>query len=143
MTRQLIETDGAPRNPAYSQAVRAGGLIFVSGQGPFDPVTGAIVGTTIQEQTRQCLTNIQAILEAGDSGSDRLVSVTFILRRPGRLRRHERGMAPLVPDRPAGAPGGRAPSGRAGPPHLIRRDRRGLTWGPNVPLAPRLARAYA
>ena len=82
MTRQLIETDGAPRNPAYSQAVRAGGLIFVSGQGPFDPATGAIVGTTIQEQTRQCLTNIQAILEAGDSGLDRLVSVTFILRDP-------------------------------------------------------------
>ena len=82
MTRQLIETDGAPRNPAYSQAVRAGGLIFVSGQGPFDPATGAIVGTTIQEQTRQCLTNIQAILEAGDSGLDRLVSVTFILGDP-------------------------------------------------------------
>ena len=82
MTRQLIETDGAPRNPAHSQAVRAGGLIFVSGQGPFDPATGAIIGTTIQEQTRQCLTNIRAILEAGDSGLDRLVSVTFILRDP-------------------------------------------------------------
>ncbi len=82
MTRQIIETDDAPRNPAYSQAVRAGGLIFVSGQGPFDPATGAIVGTTIQEQTRQCLSNIQAILEAGDSSLDRIVSVTFILGDP-------------------------------------------------------------
>lgn len=82
MTRELVQTDGAPRNPAYSQAVKAGGLIFVSGQGPFDPASGAIVGQTIQEQVRQCLTNIQAILEAGGSGLDRLVSATFILGDP-------------------------------------------------------------
>jgi len=80
--RQLISTDTAPRNPAYSQAVKAGGLVFVSGQGPFDPASGAIVGATIQEQTRQSLTNIQAILEAAGSGLDRLVSVTFILADP-------------------------------------------------------------
>jgi 2-iminobutanoate/2-iminopropanoate deaminase len=79
MTRELVQTDGAPQNPSYSQAVKAGGLIFVSGQGPFDPVSGAIVGATIQEQTRQCLTNIEAILEAGGSGLDRVVSMTFIL----------------------------------------------------------------
>jgi 2-iminobutanoate/2-iminopropanoate deaminase len=79
MTRQLVQTDGAPKNPAYSQAVKAGGLIFVAGQGPFDPTSGAIVGTTIQEQTRQCLTNVQAILEAGGSALDRIVSITFIL----------------------------------------------------------------
>ena len=82
MTRELVQTDGAPRNPAYSQAVKAGGLIFVSGQGPFDPASGAIVGQTIQEQVRQCLTNIQVILEAGGSGLDRLVSATFILGDP-------------------------------------------------------------
>lgn len=82
MTRKLVHADGAPRNPAYSQAVKAGGLIFVSGQGPFDPASGAIVGQTIQEQTRQCLTNIRAILEAGGSGLDRLVSATFILGDP-------------------------------------------------------------
>jgi 2-iminobutanoate/2-iminopropanoate deaminase len=80
--RQLINTDAAPRNPAYSQAVKAGGLVFVSGQGPFDPASGAIVGGTIQEQTRQSLTNIQAILEAAGSGLDRLASVTFILADP-------------------------------------------------------------
>ena len=79
MPRQLVRTDGAPQNPSYSQAVIAGGLIFVSGQGPFDPASGAIVGATIQEQTRQCLINIQAILEAGGSGLDRIVSMTFIL----------------------------------------------------------------
>ena len=48
------------------QAVRAAGLIFVSGTGPNDPQTGALVGSTIQEQTRQCLKNISAILRAAD-----------------------------------------------------------------------------
>lgn len=82
MTKQLVSTDGAPRNPNYSQAVVAAGLIFVSGQGPFDPVTGAIVGASIHEQTRQCLTNIKAILEAGGSSLDQIVSLTFILGDP-------------------------------------------------------------
>lgn len=82
MKRLIVQTDGAPKNPSYSQAVKAGGLIFVSGQGPFDPASGSIVGTTIQEQTRQCLTNIQAILEAGGSAMDRIVSMTFILADP-------------------------------------------------------------
>jgi 2-iminobutanoate/2-iminopropanoate deaminase len=56
--------------------------VFVSGQGPFDPVSGAIVGATIQEQTNQCLTNIQAILRAAGSSLDQAVSATFILADP-------------------------------------------------------------
>ncbi len=79
MTRLIVQTDGAPKNQAYAQATRAGGLVFVSGQGPFDPTSGAIVGATIREQTRQCLANIQAILEAAGSSMDRIVSMTFIL----------------------------------------------------------------
>ena len=76
----IIRTADAPSPPAaYSQAVRAAGLIFVSGQGPFDPVTGKVVGLTIQEQTRQCLGNVQAILVAGGSAMDKVVSATFIL----------------------------------------------------------------
>ena len=82
VTKQLTSTDGAPRNAHYSQAVVAAGLVFISGQGPFDPATGAIVGATIQEQTRQCLTNIKAILEASGSSLDRIVSATFILADP-------------------------------------------------------------
>jgi 2-iminobutanoate/2-iminopropanoate deaminase len=54
-------------------------LVFVSGTAPADPATGAINGTTIQEQTRQCLTNIQAILEEAGSSLDKLVSVTVVL----------------------------------------------------------------
>jgi 2-iminobutanoate/2-iminopropanoate deaminase len=82
MTKELIRTDGAPQNPHYSQAVKAAGLIFVSGQGPFDPATGAIVGVTIQEQTRQSLANVQAIVEAAGSSLERVVSATFILTDP-------------------------------------------------------------
>ena len=82
MTRDIVRTNKAPQNPAYSQAVRAGGLIFISGQGPFDPESGAIVGSTVQEQTRQCLTNIRAILEAAGSSLDRVVSATVILVDP-------------------------------------------------------------
>jgi 2-iminobutanoate/2-iminopropanoate deaminase len=63
--------------------VKAAGLIFVAGQGPFDPASGEIRGVTIQEQTRQCLTNINAILEAAGSSLQQLVSATFILDEPG------------------------------------------------------------
>ena len=85
--KRIISTPNAPGAAAYgrfsySQAVAAAGLVFVSGQGPFDPATGAIVGDTIQEQVRQALTDIQAILEAAGSSMDKVVSVTFILRDP-------------------------------------------------------------
>jgi len=64
MSREIIRTEQAPRTPAYSQGVKAAGLILVAGQGPFDPVSGDVVGTTIQEQTRQCLRNVAAIAAA-------------------------------------------------------------------------------
>lgn len=80
MPRQIVFTSNAAKPPAtYSQAVKAAGLVFVSGTAPQDPETGAIKGTTIQEQTRQCLTNIAAILEAAGSSMDKIVSVTIIL----------------------------------------------------------------
>lgn len=80
MARDIIKTPHAPAPPpTYSQAVRAAGLVFVSGTGPFDPATGKIVGETIQEQTRQCLTNVSAILEAAGSSLDRIASATVIL----------------------------------------------------------------
>jgi 2-iminobutanoate/2-iminopropanoate deaminase len=80
MSRQIIFTPKAARPPAtYSQAVRAAGLIFVSGTAPHDPHTGALVGSTVQEQTRQCLRNIAAILEAAGSSLDKIASVTVIL----------------------------------------------------------------
>jgi 2-iminobutanoate/2-iminopropanoate deaminase len=80
MPRDIIQTSNAPAPPpTYSQAVRAAGLVFVSGTGPYDPVSGTIVGETIQEQTRQCLANVSAVLEAAGSSLDRIVSATVIL----------------------------------------------------------------
>jgi 2-iminobutanoate/2-iminopropanoate deaminase len=80
MTKEIIRTDKAPKSLAgYSQAVKANGFIFVAGQGPFDPATGNVVGETINEQTRQCLRNIEAILIAANSSMSDVVSATFIL----------------------------------------------------------------
>ncbi len=79
MAKMIVTTDDAPKSAAYSQAVKAAGLIFVSGQGPFDAKTGEIVGLTIQEQTSQCLKNIESILQAAQSSLDKIVSATFIL----------------------------------------------------------------
>ena len=80
MPRKIVFTDKAAKPPAtYSQAVKAAGLVFVSGTAPVDPATGAFKGTTVQEQTRQCLTNIQAILEEAGSSMDKIVSVTIVL----------------------------------------------------------------
>ena len=80
MPRNIVFTDKAASPPAvYSQAVKAAGLVFVSGTAPVDPATGAFKGSTVQEQTRQCLTNIAAILEEAGSSMDRIVSVTFVL----------------------------------------------------------------
>ena len=85
--KRIISTPDAPGAAeygrfSYSQAVVAGGLVFVAGQGPFDPATGAIVGTTIQEQVRQSFANVKAILEAAGSSTDRIVNVLFLLANP-------------------------------------------------------------
>ena len=80
MAHQIVFTPKAAKPPAaYSQAIKAAGLVFVSGTAPVDPGTGAIKGTTIQEQTAQCLANIRAILEEAGSSLEKLASVTVVL----------------------------------------------------------------
>ena len=80
MSRQIVFSANAAKPPAaYSQAVKAAGLIFVSGTAPHHPVTGAITGTTIQEQTRQCLANIAAILQAAGSSWTRSQALPLCL----------------------------------------------------------------
>ncbi len=80
MPRIVVRTSKAPPSPpTYSQAIKAAGLVFVSGTAPVDPQTGKIRGDTIQEQTRQCLTNIAAILEAAGSSLAKVASATVIL----------------------------------------------------------------
>jgi 2-iminobutanoate/2-iminopropanoate deaminase len=80
MARQIVFTSKAPKPPlTYSQAVKAAGLVFVSGTAPQDPETGTINGATIQEQTRQCLANVTAILEEAGSSLEKIVSATVVL----------------------------------------------------------------
>lgn len=80
MTKSIIHTDHAPNVMGpYSQGVTAGGLVFVAGQPPVDPSTGEVVGTTIQEQTAQCLRNVAAVLEAAGSSLEQAVSASFML----------------------------------------------------------------
>ncbi|MEP6502932.1 MAG: RidA family protein [Betaproteobacteria bacterium] len=84
MARHIVFTPHAAKPPpTYSQAVKAAGLVFVSGTGPTDAATGAFKGDTVQEQTRQCLANIRAILEAAGSSMDKIVSATVILADEG------------------------------------------------------------
>lgn len=82
MPRQIISTPNAPSSPLYSQAVRVGSQIFVSGTTGIDPRTGALAGDTVQDQVRQALTNCEAILEAGGAGLDDVVEVGVLLTDP-------------------------------------------------------------
>jgi 2-iminobutanoate/2-iminopropanoate deaminase len=79
LPRDIVSTPNAPRSPVYSQAVKAGGLIFVSGTAPADPATGQLIEGTVQAQVAQCLRNISAILEAAGSSLDKAVSATLVL----------------------------------------------------------------
>jgi len=80
MAREIVYTPTAAKPPpTYSQAVKAAGLVFVSGTAPADPTTGQLIEGGAGAQTAQCLRNIQAILEAAGSGLDKAVSATIIL----------------------------------------------------------------
>ena len=75
--REAVSTGAAPAAIGpYSQAVRSGNLLFLSGQIPLDPATGSMVPGGIEAQTRQVFTNIGAILEAAGASFDHVVSAT-------------------------------------------------------------------
>ena len=81
---QIIHTDKAPAAIGpYSQAVKAGNMLFVSGQIPIDPATGAFAGEDIVTQTRQSLTNLKAILEAAGYSCADVVKTTVLLADMG------------------------------------------------------------
>ncbi len=82
MPRQIITTPNAPRSPLYSQGVKAGSHVLVSGTTGIDPITGDLAGDTIQDQTRQALANCSAILEAGGASLDDVIEVGVLLSNP-------------------------------------------------------------
>src|SRR4051794_32012797 len=67
----------------YSQAIRAGGLLFCSGQIALDPVTGQVTSTEVEGQTRQVMKNVVAVLEAAGTSMDRVVKTTIFLKSMG------------------------------------------------------------
>jgi len=79
-THSEIRTEAAPAPVGpYSQAIRAGEFVFASGQIPLDPQSGKIVTGEIEDETRQVLANLAAVLEAAGSGIDRVVKATVYL----------------------------------------------------------------
>ena len=114
--KEVVFTDRAPRPIGpYSQAVAAGGLLFVSGQVPIDPSTGKLVGDDFEQQVRRVMENIRAILEADGLTLDDVVKVTVYLKDPSKFQEFNRiyseyfkGSYParttvFVSDLPAGA----------------------------------------
>lgn len=80
MTSQPIVTDEAPRNDnPYSQGVRAGDTLYISGYGPVDPETGEDVEGGVQVETRQVLDNIAATVEEAGGSLDDVVKITVYL----------------------------------------------------------------
>ncbi len=99
MPKQQIQTDqAATPGGAYSQGLRAGDFIFVSGQGPTDPASGKIAGETIEEQTRQVLENIKSILEAGGATMEDVVKATVHLSDLSLFPRYNSVYASYFPD---------------------------------------------
>lgn len=80
IVKEIISTENAPGAIGpYSQAVKAGNMIFCSGQIPIDPETGEFVSADIAEQTEQVLRNLNAVLEAADSSLNNVVKTTVFL----------------------------------------------------------------
>ncbi|PRP74304.1 ribonuclease [Planoprotostelium fungivorum] len=80
MSRQVIHTTNAPAAvAAYSQAIKANGFIFVSGQLGLVPKTGEFISNNVEEQADQVLKNLQAILEAAGSSLEKIVKCTVLL----------------------------------------------------------------
>jgi 2-iminobutanoate/2-iminopropanoate deaminase len=81
MTRTVVITDKAPKALGpYSAAIQTEQFVFSSGQVGIDPSTGELVGAEIESQTRQVLTNLKHVLEAGGAGLEQVVKTTVFLR---------------------------------------------------------------
>jgi enamine deaminase RidA (YjgF/YER057c/UK114 family) len=82
MSRQIITTANAPSSPLYSQGVKAGPHVLISGMAGIDPGTSSLAGDTIQDQVRQALTNCQAVLQAAGGSLDDVLEVGVLLTHP-------------------------------------------------------------
>jgi 2-iminobutanoate/2-iminopropanoate deaminase len=81
--KQIISTADAPKSALYSQAIKVGPTIYLSGVAGLDPQTNKVAGSTIQEQARRALLNCENILRAAGARLDDVVEVQVLLARPG------------------------------------------------------------
>ena len=80
MSKEIVSTTNAPGAIGpYSQAIKAGGMVYCSGQIPIDPVSGAFVSEVVGEQTEQVLKNLSAVLDAAGTGLNNVVKTTVFL----------------------------------------------------------------
>ena len=80
MNKEIVSTDNAPGAIGpYSQAIKAGGMVFCSGQIPIDPATGNLVSDVVSEQTEQVLKNLSEVLKAAGTSLDGVVKTTVFL----------------------------------------------------------------
>ena len=101
MNRQIIQTDNAPGAVGpYSQGTRTDQMVFTAGQIPLDPATGKMVAGDIQDQTRQSLKNLQAVLEAAGAGLDSVMKTTVFLQDMGEFKLMNEIYAEFFPDNP-------------------------------------------
>ena len=99
--RQVISTDKAPKAIGpYSQAIKAGDFIFVSGQVPIDPATNELIGGDITAQTARVLDNLQAILQAAGSSLAKAVKVGVFLKDMGEFSAMNTVYAKYFPENP-------------------------------------------
>ncbi|NJN43567.1 MAG: RidA family protein [Anaerolineae bacterium] len=98
MKKQIFPSNAPKPAGAYSPGLRVGDFVFVSGQGPANPLTGELAGDTIEEQTAQVLENIKAILEAGGATMADVVKVTAHLADLSMFDRYNKVYGTYFPD---------------------------------------------
>ena len=97
MAKQIISTDQAPSSPLYSQGVRIGSTVYVSGMVGIDVTTNALAGSTIQEQTMQAVRNCSAVIQAGGGTLADVVQVTVLLTNPADFAGMNEAYAQMLP----------------------------------------------
>lgn len=97
---EVVDSPRVPRIGPYSQAIRAGHLVYTAGQPGIDPVTGAVAGDTFEAQARQAFANLAAVLEDAGSGLERVIKVTCFITDPAAFPTLNALFAEFFPETP-------------------------------------------
>ncbi len=98
--KEIVRTPDAPSSPLYSQAVKVGPMVYLSGIVGLEPSTNQMAGATIQEQTRQAIHNCRAILAAAGAKLEDVVTVLVLLARPSDFAGMNEEYAKFFPTEP-------------------------------------------